>query len=77
MLAEWAAAKLGLTGAALDDYVVASRRADLAEAGSRGMIAKVMADLSARGVSMSEGELRQQMGQFLARAVAELDTRKP
>ena len=30
LMAEWAAAKLGITGAAVDDYVKAVRKADLA-----------------------------------------------
>ena len=35
LLGQWAAAKLGLTGAAVDDYVKAVRKADLARRATR------------------------------------------
>ena len=47
-LAEWAGAKMGLTGAALEDYVKAVRKADLAEKGDDDVFRKVKADLAAR-----------------------------
>jgi len=76
MLAEWAGAKLGITGAALEDYVKAVRKADLAETGNRDVVAKVKADLAAKGVAVSDVDLRKQMGEFLAKAVAEIEAAK-
>jgi hypothetical protein len=73
MLAEWAGAKLGLTGSALEDYVKAVRKADLQEAGDNDVFRKLKADLDAKGVGVSDADLSKQMGEFLAKAVAEIE----
>lgn len=73
MLAEWAGAKLGISGAALEDYVKEVRRADLAEKGDDDVVRKVMADFTAKGVKVSEGELRNAMNEFLAKAVTDIE----
>ncbi len=72
-LAEWAAAKLGLTGAAVDDYVKAVRKADLAKAGDEDVLAKVEKDFADKGVALAKGEIRKQMNELLARAVHEIE----
>ena len=72
-LAEWAGAKLGLTGAALEDYVKAVRKADLAEKGDDDVFRKVKGDLDAKGLKVADAEIRKVMGEALAKAVAELD----
>ena len=51
MLAEWAAAKLGMSGAAVEDYVKAVRKADLAEKGDDDVFRKVAKDMADKGVS--------------------------
>lgn len=73
MLAEWAGAKMGLTGSALEDYVKAVRKADLQEAGDNDVFRKLKADLDAKGVGVSDADLSKQMGEFLAKAVAEIE----
>ena len=73
MLAEWAGAMLGISGAALEDYVKEVRRADLAEKGDDDVVRKVMADFTAKGVKVSEGELRNAMNEFLAKAVTDIE----
>ena len=50
MLAEWAGTKMGMSGVALDDYVKAVRRADLAEKGDDDVLRKVSKDLADKGV---------------------------
>src|SRR5262245_29743748 len=72
MLAEWAGAKLGLVGPALEDYVKAVRKADLAEKGDEDVYRKVKKDLDDKGVAVSEQELRAQMVEFLAKAVQQI-----
>lgn len=72
-LAEWAGAKLGLTGTALEDYIKAVRKADLAEKGDDDVFRKVKADLDAKGLKIGDAEIRKVMGEALAKAVAELD----
>ena len=73
MLAEWAAAKLGMTGTAVDDYVKAVRKADLAHKGTDDVFAMVKADLAAKSANVADTELRQRMGEFLAKAVSDLE----
>ena len=75
-LAEWAGAKLGLTGAALEDYVKAVRKADLAEKGDEDVYRKVKADLDAKGVAVSETDIRSFMAEALAKAVTEIESSK-
>ncbi|MDX2309448.1 MAG: DUF1476 domain-containing protein [Hyphomicrobium sp.] len=75
-LAEWAGAKLGLSGAELEDYVKAVRKADLAEKGDDDVIRKVKADLDAKGLGVSDADIRKFMGEALAKAVAEIEATK-
>lgn len=76
MLAEWAGAKLGVTGAALEDYVKEVRRADLAEKGDDDVLRKVKADFDAKGLSISEADIRAAMNEFLAKAVNDIESAK-
>ncbi len=73
MLAEWAGAKLGIEGAALEDYIKAVRKADLEEKGDADVLRKVKQDFADRGIALDETELRKVMGEFLAKAVAEVE----
>ena len=75
-LAEWAGAKLGLTGAALEDYIKAVRRADLAEKGDDDVFGKVKADLAAKGLKVEDADIRKVMGEALAKAVADIESAK-
>lgn len=76
MLAEWAGAKLGITGAELGDYIKAVRKADLEEKGDDDVFRKVKADLVAKGVSVADADIRTHMSEFLARAVADIESGK-
>jgi hypothetical protein len=73
MVAEWAAGLMGMTGAAVEDYVKAVRKADLAEKGDGDVIRKVVGDLTAKGVKTSEAEVAKKMGEFLATAVQAIE----
>jgi hypothetical protein len=72
-LAQWAAGKLGLTGAAVDDYVKAVRKADLAEKGDDDVFRKLRKDLDDKGVSVPDKELRKVMGDLLAAALQQIE----
>ena len=74
MVAEWAGAKLGISGTALDDYVKAVRKADLAEKGDDDVVRKIMNDFKDKGIPLAETELRRQLGEFLAKAVSEIES---
>lgn len=75
-VAEWAGAKLGLTGEALDAYVRDVRRADLAEKGDNDVFRKVKADLAAKGIAVDDVEIRTVMANALAKAVVDLESAK-
>ncbi len=75
-LAEWAGAKMGLVGPALEDYIKAVRKADLAEKGDDDVFGKVKADLAAKGVNVADADIRQFMGEALAKAVQEIESNK-
>lgn len=73
LLAQWAGAKLGLSGPALDDYVKAVRKADLAQKGDEDVFQKVKKDFQDKGVSVPDGELRKAITDFLAAAVKQIE----
>jgi hypothetical protein len=73
MLAEWAGAKLGITGAALEDYIKEVRKADLAEKGDDDVFRKVKKDFADKGVAVADADIRKAMGEFLAKAVHEVE----
>jgi hypothetical protein len=72
LLAEWAAAKLGLSGPAVGDYVKVVVKADLAETGD-GAYRKLKRDLEDKGISVADSELRRAMAEFLVIAVRQLE----
>lgn len=75
-LAEWAAAKLGITGADVDEYVKAVRKADLAEKGDEDLFRKLRSDFDAKGVAVSDTDIRSKMHELLAKAVSEVEATK-
>jgi hypothetical protein len=72
LLGEWAAAKLGLSGGVVDDYVNAVVRADLAHMG-HGAQDKIRKDFDEKGVGISEAELSNAMADCLRIAVRQLE----
>lgn len=72
-LAEWAGAKLGLSGDALANYVKDVRKADLAEKGDDDVFRKVKGDLEAKGVAVSDTDIRTVMAEALAKAVTDIE----
>jgi hypothetical protein len=75
-IAEWAGAKLGLTGDALEAYIREVRKADLAEAGDDDVFRKVKGDLAAKGIAVDDTEIRTFMASALAKAVTDLESAK-
>ena len=73
-VAEWAGAKLGLTGEALEAYVKEVRKADIAEKGDHDVFSKVKGDLAAKGVKVDDAEIRKVMAQALSKAVADIES---
>ena len=73
MLGQWAAEKLGLSGAAVDDYIKAVRKADLLEKGDEDVYRKIRKDLDDKGVRVSDAELRKAMADFLHTALEQIE----
>lgn len=69
----WAAAKLGLTGADAEAYAKEVCRADLAEKGQEDVFRKIRKDFDAKGVTISDSEIRQKMAEVRASVLAEFD----
>jgi hypothetical protein len=74
LLGEWAAARLGLSGAEVEEYVKAVRKSDLAQKGDDDVFQKVSKDFADKGVPIAPAELRKMMGEFLAQAVSQLES---
>lgn len=74
LLAEWAAAKLGIMGAALQDYVRSVVKADLEQKGDEDVFRKLHNDFAIAGVKVSDAELRATMQEMLAKAVSDIES---
>jgi hypothetical protein len=73
LLGEWAGAKLGLTGTAIEDYVRAIRKADLVAKGDEDLFRKIRQDFDDRKVAVSDAELRAKMSDSLSEAVRQIE----
>lgn len=73
LLGQWAAARLGLSGTAVDDYVKAVRKADLAQKGDEDVFQKLKGDFAAKGVAVPDAEVRKAISDFLAAAVSQIE----
>ena len=65
-LGEWAAAKKGLTGAAVEDFVGSVIAADFQEAGDEDVFRKLRSELDA---SVSDADIRTKMRECLQAAI--------
>jgi len=72
LLGLWAAGKMGLSGDAAEAYAKTVVIADLKEAGDQDVLRKVAGDLSAKGASVTESEVRKQMQDLLVAAKTQL-----
>ncbi len=76
LLAAWAAEKMGITGDSIANYQKEVRRADLAEAGDEDVFRKVRGDFDAKGVSVSDEELRAQMITSMEQAITQIESER-
>lgn len=74
LLGEWAAGLMGMSGTAVEDYVKAVRKADLASKGDGDVLSKVVKDFADNGIKMSETEVATKMHEFLAEAVNQIES---
>jgi hypothetical protein len=72
LVGQWAAEKMGLSGAEADAYAKSVVVADLAEAGDDDLFRKIRADLDAKNVEQSDHQIRRVMDEKLAEAIAQV-----
>lgn len=68
LLGLWAADKMGVTGEAAAEYAKEVVKADFEEAGDEDVFRKVRGDFDAKGVTVSDADIRQQMAELLIAA---------
>jgi hypothetical protein len=66
------AEKLGKSGADADAYAKEVIAAEFEEAGDDDVVRKVTSDLTAKGVTLGEREIRVKMDELMAQAVAQI-----
>lgn len=72
-LGVWACEKLGLNGdAAVRAYVKRINQADLAEDGDEDVVGLLRADLAAKSITVSDGEIRARLAEYYAQSLREL-----
>ena len=72
LLGQWAAEKLGLTGADVDAYAKDVVMADFEEAGDDDVFRKVRKDFDAKNVAVPDQDIRAAMQELLAKAVEQI-----
>lgn len=61
LLGQWAAERMGLTAEESDAYAKAVIQADFEEAGDEDVIRKLIGDLTAAGIEVSDHEIRRKL----------------
>ena len=74
MLGLWAAEKLGISGDAANAYAKDVVMSDFEEGGDHDVFRKVRKDLDAKGVALSDQDLRRAMIELMEKAIAEIKT---
>jgi hypothetical protein len=72
LLGLWVAEKLGITGEAANTYAREIVAADFEEAGDTDLMHKVTRDLGAKGIAVTEQEIRRKMDVLLIDAMTQL-----
>ena len=71
----WAAGKLGLAGPEAEAYAKAFVVADLESTGDHDVLGKIRKDFDAKGVTVSDHQIRRAIDELTARAVTEIKAR--
>ncbi len=72
LLGLWIAEKLGKSGADADAYAKEVIAADFEEAGDADVVRKVLGDLTAKNIAMTEAQIHVKMDEFMAQAVVQV-----
>ncbi len=72
LLGLWIAEKLGKSGADADAYAKEVVAADFEEAGDADVVRKVIGDLTAKNIAMTDAQIRTKMDELMAQAVVQI-----
>ena len=72
LLGLWAAEKLGITGDAANAYAKEVVASDFEESGDADVVRKVLGDLTAKGVALTEQQIRAKMDELMAQAIVQV-----
>ena len=72
LLGLWVAEKLGITGDAASAYAKEVVAADFEEPGDGDVVRKVMRDLAAKDIAITEPQIRAEMDKLMAQAVMQI-----
>ena len=72
LLGLWVAEQLGLSGEAASEYARTVVAAEFGEGRDSDVIAKVLADLSAKAIAVTEAQIRAKMKELMAQAIAQV-----
>jgi hypothetical protein len=72
LLGLWVAEQLGLSGEAANEYARTVVAAEFGEGRGADVVTKVMADLSAKGITATETQLQVKMAELMAQAIAQV-----
>lgn len=76
LLGDWVAGKLGKTAEDADSYAKDVVMSDFEKEGDDDVVEKVMSDLSAANISLTEDELREQMAKLMGTAREQIISEK-
>jgi hypothetical protein len=74
LVGKWAAQQLGLMGDAAEAYAKEVVLADFEELGDEDVFRKIRRDFDAKGITLSDTDIRSEMQRLLAAAVADVKT---
>ena len=72
LLGLWAAEQLGISGDAATAYAKEVVAADFEQPGENDVVHKVMRDLAAKGIAVTEPQLRARMDELLVQAIQQV-----
>jgi hypothetical protein len=72
LLGLWVAEQLGLSGEAANEYARTVVAAEFGEGRGADVVAKVMADLAAKGITVTEAQIGLKMGELMAQALLQV-----
>jgi hypothetical protein len=72
LLGKWAAERQALGGAEAEAYAKEVVLADFEEFGEEDVFRKIRKDFDAKGIKLSDEEIRRQMHELMAQAIAEV-----